>query len=380
MFDVYVVGSNEPGDEGLDKLAEAMSARYGLPLEDLRSRLARGRFRVKANVDRATGDAYVKDIQLIGGRCSLEDATQAPGQSIPPPIAVPTLARTGSTTTPPAGVYQSGLSAAFSGASIPVADLGALGGGADQYSLASLDGHDGHAGAKMPPSSGSFGPPAAAAPAPAASGKAPRPRDVPVELDNPFDGAGPDIPLAPVDPFRPPDADDDDRPVEIAADELEHRARKRVSTPPATEAVSAPPLVGRSSTRSIPPATQLRRPEPVAIVRPPSRLGFLGDEGNRFAVGVLLAILLGFVPAHLVSSSREQGAYQAIDATVEAKQASMTAQDEYDALDAFRARQLDDKRGAKHDAMILAFVIWGLVGGGIAYGWFKRVPWDRWDT
>ncbi len=371
VFDVYVVGSNEPGDEGLDKLAEAMSARYGLPLEDLRSRLARGRFRVKANVDQATGDAYVKDIQLIGGRCSLEGATQAPGQSIPPPIAVPTLART---TTPPAGVYQSGLSAAFSGSSIPVADLGALGGGADQYSLASLDGHDGHAGAKMPTSGGSFGPPAAVA----APAKAPRPRDVPVELDNPFDSASPDIPLAPVDPFRPPDADDDDRPVEIAADELEHRARRRVSTPPATEVVAAPPLVGRSSTRSIPPATQLRKP--VAVVRPPSRLGFLGDEGNRFAVGVLLAILLGFVPAHLISSSREQDAYQAIDATVDAKQASVTAQDEYDALDAFRARQLDDKRGAKHNAMILAFVIWGLVGGGIAYGWFKRVPWDRWDS
>ena len=373
MFDVYVVGSNEPGDEGLDKLAEAMSTRYGLPLDDLRSRLARGRFRVKANVDRATSDAYAKDLHLIGGRCSVEDAAQVDGPSAP--TAVPPLPRT---STPPAGIYQSGLSAAFSDTSIPVAELGALGGGADQYSLSSLDGHDGHAGAKMPPT-GSFGPPAATA-KPSGPAKAPRPRDVPVELETTLDGAGPGIPLAPADPadrFRPPDADDDDRPVELAVDELEHRARKRVPTPPATEAVAPPPPAqGRTSTRPLSPAARAAG-EPVAVMRRPSRLGVLGDDGHRFAAGVLLAIVLGFVPAHLISSSRERSAYAAIDAAVDVQQAKP---DEYDSLDAFRARKLDDKRGAKHDAMILAFALWGLVGGGIAYGWFRRVPWDRLDS
>jgi hypothetical protein len=379
VFDVYVVGSTEPGSEGLDKLAEAMCSRYGLPLEDLRGRLGRGRFRVKANVDRATGDAYVKDLAAIGGRCILEPAASAPGQSIPPPINVPT-ARAGSTSTPPAGVYQSGLSAAFSAPDLPTADLGALSSGSG-FALSSLDGHD-----AATAHSSSFGPPPEAAPAPppvaakpaakpSAPAKAPRPRDVPVELD----------------PFRPPDAGEEEQRVEIAADEIEHRARKRVSTPPATEALVPPiatppggvpvapstPAMRRSSA-SISPVRQT--PQPIAIVRPPGRLGPLGDERVRFVLGVVIAILLGFVPAHAIASIRERAAYHEVDALVTQKQIDATAQEDYDALDAFRARQLQDKRAAHTNIALVALAIWAAAGGAIAFGWFKYIPWDRLDS
>jgi hypothetical protein len=393
VFDVYVVGSTEPGSDGLDKLAEAMCSRYGLSLEDLRGRLARGRFRVKANVDRATGDAYIKDLAAIGGRCILEPATAAPGQSIPPPIAVATP-RPGSTSTPPAGVYQSGLSAAFSAPDLPAADLGALSSGGG-LALASLDGHD--AG---PHHASSFGPPPEAAPAPvaakpvakaAAPAKAPRPRDVPVELD----------------PFRPPEAEADDQRVEIAADEIEHRARKRMSTPPASEAIATPPGGAPVVSAAAPGTPAMRRssasispvgspmgsptgsqvgsparqtPQPIAIVRPPGRLGPLGDERVRFVLGVVIAILLGFVPAHVIASIRERAAYHEVDALVTQKQIDATAQEDYDALDAFRARQLEDKRAAHTNIALVALAIWAAAGGAVAYGWFKRIPWDRLDA
>jgi hypothetical protein len=389
VFDVYVVGSTEPGSEGLDKLAEAMSARYGLPLEDLRGRLARGRFRVKGNVDRPTAEAYAKDLAAIMGKCSIETASGGGSGGSIPPMNTSQTPRTGATSTPPAGVYQSGLSAAFSAPSIPVADLGALG-REDSFALASLDGHDGgEAYAGLPAPTPAFEPPPAPAPppkrtsSPSIPAKTARPRDVPVELD----------------PFKPPDAEDDDRPVEIAADEIEHRARKRVSTPPASEAIQPPPedaprshyhapaspqqqaqpqpAPQRRSSASISPIRTAATPAgPVAIVRPPGRLGPLGDERVRLVAGVVLAILIGFLPAHLVANMRERAAYQRVDALVEQKQADATAQEDYDALDAFRARELDDKRGSHRSIMLMAFVIWGAVGGAVAYGWFKRVPWD----
>jgi hypothetical protein len=56
MFHVYVEGAVDPSPDALKKLAEIMASRYGLPIADVTARLAKGRFRVKANVDRATAD------------------------------------------------------------------------------------------------------------------------------------------------------------------------------------------------------------------------------------------------------------------------------------------------------------------------------------
>ncbi len=58
-------------------------------------------------------------------------------------------------------------------------------------------------------------------------------------------------------------------------------------------------------------------------------------------------------------------------------QAAVDSQDGYDALDAFRAEQLDGKRAARRSIALASLAIWAAVGGGLAYVWFKRVPWDR---
>ena len=46
------------------------------------------------------------------------------------------------------------------------------------------------------------------------------------------------------------------------------------------------------------------------------------------------------------------------------------------ALDAVRATQLDRKKSAHQTDALLGFLVWALVGGGVAYVWFRRIPWD----
>lgn len=88
MFDVYVDGATETSREAVRELASAMAARYRLPAVELEARLTRGRFRVKAGVDRATAEVYLRDLAAIGARVRIvpagEPAVDAPGRSPPP--------------------------------------------------------------------------------------------------------------------------------------------------------------------------------------------------------------------------------------------------------------------------------------------------------
>ena len=97
----------------------------------------------------------------------------------------------------------------------------------------------------------------------------------------------------------------------------------------------------------------------------------------RLAAGVLIAIVLGFVPAAIVASIREGRAFRAIDAKVTAVQSAVDSEDSYEALDGFRAEQLRQKRSARQMIALTSMLIWAAAGGGLAYVWFKRVPWDR---
>ena len=210
----------------------------------------------------------------------------------------------------------------------------------------------------------------------------------------------------PVDPFAPPGGEAAEATVELADDELAHRARKRLSTPPAVAEAAPAELVGAgrptasdpSARRSRPPSseppvrwslppTASAAPRPAAPVAPhadpapatwsSAQLARLAVPRVRLAAGVLLAVLLGFVPAAIVASIREDHAFRAIDAKVTAIQTAVDSDDSYDALDAFRAEQLRDKRSARQRIALASMLIWAAAGGGLAYAWFKRVPWDR---
>jgi hypothetical protein len=81
----------------------------------------------------------------------------------------------------------------------------------------------------------------------------------------------------------------------------------------------------------------------------------------------------------VIASAREDSAYKAIDNKVLAVQQMADTPEAYAMLDRMRADQLDRKRGEQRNAAIIAFAVWALVGAGVAFAWFKKVPWDRFE-
>lgn len=303
----------------------------------------------------------------------------AAGSTIPPtnrPAPPSALAAAGASPSipPPMGgaQFQSGLSAAFSG-EMPAADLGALGG--DALSVSSLDGVD-----DKPSEPGTFTPPGGGG-LPASIGPAP---DKPEKKDAKGGKDKKDKPKdEPLDMFAPPDMQGEEFKVDIASDEADF-ARKRSSTPPPMATVNeGPPPPDKVSSQKIPttpaaarksqPSMQVPN-EPVTTV--PSKLGPLGDERVRFAAGVLLAVVLGFVPAHFVAKMKEDSATEAVDRKVIAAQQQADTPELYANLDRMRSDQLDRKKTEHRNAAIIGFAVWALVGGGIAFAWFKKIPWD----
>jgi hypothetical protein len=460
LFHVYVEAPDR-APETIKRLAETIGKKYGVPVADLEKRLVAGRFRVKANIDQTTADAYAKALANSGAIVKIEEAVptqpvpvvsrpvtpssgapvthgtksessgvpidvytppsapaRAPaqliqrptptnppptlprpgGSSLPPPNAArpatsslppPSAARPATSSLPPANASRtstpslpsataprpatsslppatadksgknvaSGLSAAYTESA--KADLGAL----DSMSLASLDGNEdvGEEAFAPPvdlsPSLAVAAPAPAAAPAPKAA-KAPKPKDVPTDL------------------FAPPDAAEDEAfKVELAADEVEHRARK-MSTPPAGVPTA---VAGQGSQPVATPQLSPAKKRPTPAAGAPVTVSADAQETPRwrFAAGVLLAIILGFLPAHLIASSRESSAFAKIDAEVVAAQNSADTPELYDALDSFRDAQRDHKQTEKKRIAMMSMLIWAVTSGGLAYVWFRRVPWDK---
>ncbi|MFN0253067.1 MAG: hypothetical protein ACKV2T_39705 [Kofleriaceae bacterium] len=414
-FHVYVEGAVDASPDGVRKLAQAISKRYGLPVADLLTRLTAGRFRVKAGVDEVTAEAYKRALEEVGARVAIEESdgrtsnpsippvnlrgsTQPPprAQATTPPQGQPTTTapppsrtttpalgatqrsgasslppsnrastpphgtRSGATSLPPttapaaarASPLQSGLAAAYSGGRAQSeSGFDALGGGA--LSLASVDGAD-DAPAADP--GGAFVPP----PEPMAASRAPEVAKA----------AAPKSKAQPLDLFAPPDAGEAEAKVELASDEIEHRA-KRMSTPPA-----GTPHAGDQPIASGPNTPAMRRSSPSIVVpsRAPSSAVSEMPRG-RFAVGVMLAIVIGFVPAHLVAASRESSAYSKIDSQIIATQNAVEDEDQYRALDGFRAAQLGKKKSARTTIAWQSMLIWAAVGAAVAFVYFRQIRW-----
>lgn len=397
-FDVFVEGPIDSTSQGVQRLAAAMAKRYGLAEADLAQRIAGGRFRVKANLDQPTAVKYARDLESIGARASVREVAAAGGRTKStterPPAAPPRdLARTEvpsralskssppenargaerssrsslapsappQTTNPPPS-YRSGLAAAFTPAAgvETVGALDALDSG--DLMLATLDGSDSPhevSGTFAPPDEplpASIGPKlAAVSPAPPPP-KAAQPTPPPV---SPGDGLS--------DMFAPPAAGDPV--VELAIDD--DRPRRKAKTPPAgaaaaaAQAPAAATPVLHKPTRSR-PAT----PEPPAIVATSSHAA-----RARFAAGVLGAVLVGFVPAHIVASVRE-GVYDDIDSKiteVQERVGDVDAPIAYAQLDAFRDDQLATKKRHRRNIALLGLVVWAVAGGAAGYVWFKRL-------
>ncbi|MDX2092180.1 MAG: hypothetical protein SFX73_30220 [Kofleriaceae bacterium] len=392
-FHVYVEGALDSTSDGVAQLAQAIGDKFGLPASDIAARLSAGRFRVKANVDRATADTFAKALQELGARVKVEDAapaiavgssttnaarasspalpaanaarTSSPslpapslprtntGSALPPPalprtstspaLASPALPRTttGNTTKP--AQMSSGLAAAFTQSEPSTSDLGAL--SSDSLSLASLDGNDTGSNpvvtfaepANLPASMGPAAIPATPAPAKA---KAP-----------------------PVDLFAPPDAEELEARVDLAPEEVVHRERK-------AEANAAARAAAPETLTS--PVLRKSQPQILGGTAAPSR------ELTRpmFAAGVLLAIALGFVPTHFVAKMRESSAYAKIDDAVIRTQQLATDEEAYAALDKFRSAQLSEKQSKHRSIALTSMLMWAVISAGLAFLYFKR-PWEK---
>jgi hypothetical protein len=260
-------------------------------------------------------------------------------------------ASTPATSTPApqqSGPIRSGLAAAFDKpASSAPASLGALEQGADALSLAALDG-SAHSDA---PAGGTFEPPP--------QQQQPSPEDLkpPTVKFQPAKPSAPPPAVSgkPLDMFAPPPGDT----------EMPELALEDVARPVPTPAPTSPPL--RKSEPSLPRIRPAGEP-PALIARPVT-------PRWRFAAGVAIAIVLGFVPAHLVARWREHAADRSIDQRVGQLYEQATTDEALAALDGQLAPLKADKQSAHRNAALLAMLVWAAAGAGIGYAWFRRIPW-----
>ena len=345
------------GATELARVAAAIAARYGLPPAELSFRMAGGRFRVKSGIDRETAERLLADLEAMGARCTIEDASGQPVSRNQPEKAGSPGGQASQTA---ATGYQSGLAAAMHASSTPQ-DLGVLDKNSSGFSLTTLDGED-----------EDEGPPPGQEAVPTYDASAFAPPESQTKEDH--------LQLA-IDPKRsrrPASA-----PVTMAAENLApvvDLASSPASTVPGTGAGPVAVLPPVDPQRSI--TTSTRR----AVV--PQRAGksgqilgqlreLLGPRPRiRFATGVLLALLVGFLGAHIFASIREGSVYDRIDHEVTAEQDSVTTIEEWNQLDSSRQIHLGKKQSARRNIALGGIFVWILVGAGTSYLWFRRIDWD----
>ena len=377
-FHVFLDGAIDNTSDGIEEIVSAIANRYGLSGADLKSRLFQGKVRVKANVDRATAEQFAKDLAALGAIASVTPAPDAAAATNVSPTSRPSssamtsgLSAASSTATsaakPTGSGFQSGLSAAFTPTTDDAASFAALEGNDAMLSLSALDGRlDGSASS---PSSArgaaKFGPPPDddmltlqdVAPPPSArhSGT----MNTASTAANNASGSGASLPTA--SRFAPP-SEASEVEVTLADDFVPRKAREPSLAEKSIAATSAAAAL----------ATAAATPQPRRGLRE-----HFARWRVRFAVGIVVAIVVGLVPAMIVHAMRESSAFSEIDRNVARLHAQAETYEAWESLDPMRASQLERKRSARRNATALAMVVWGLAGAGVAYVWFRRVPWQR---
>jgi hypothetical protein len=176
----------------------------------------------------------------------------------------------------------------------------------------------------------------------------------------------------PLDLFAPPDAGEAELRVDLALDD-----------PPPPKRAPTPLPIAAPATPATPPTPVLQRKSAPSIAAVSSaQLGgvVVAEPRWRFAAGVFVAIVLGFVPAHLIAASREASTFAKIDEDVIRVQSEITRPDTavpYAKLDDFRDDQEARKKSGRRTIALIALLIWAAAAGAVAYVWFRLIPWDR---
>lgn len=411
VFDVYIDGALDPSPAGTARLANEIASRFGIDAARVAQYLARGRFRVRSNVARADAQALIGQLQQLGARASAaaagtpppEPAPAAPparppipaaarppgkvpappGFVAPPPVAAPPAAATAKATPPkppspavalappialplpadgePAanaaansivrttatpvvsgGVrFESGLAAAFAAPEPTGAELGALDVG--NISLSALDGSAEEAVDET-------GVPAA-----------------PREVDD--------------QAFTAPDQHDETQSLEV--EELQKPPPAAFEPPPSPpEAEGDLPPIGAVAGRMSGGYTAERpRTHGVTAVEAEGPLAKLVDAFRasaqvRWALGVLLAVALGYVPVAIYASTAEDNRYSDIKKQVIAAQVAAETREQWNALDGpggARTIGKADFERARGRMRTTSILIWLVSAGAVAWVYRKKV-------
>lgn len=253
---------------------------------------------------------------------------------------------------PPDGDYESGLSAAYS-ENAGEQDLGALEDASAISSaglrLETLDGSSEEEQAKVPSSST----------ADASDVAAFLPPDMLEEKGLELDTApseGPAVPEATNRSAAAADDADDAKPQESSG------AR-----------VSAVQVAQDSIAEDNAPAQPKTAPHKAVLA------ALSGSERLRFAVGVLLAVLIGYGVASAVASSREDSKYGPVIAELDAKYDTASTRVAWDSLDDARATALETLSVRRRGIVILSLFVWLVVAGLFSLLWLRVIDWSRWE-
>ena len=373
------------------RVAGAISARYGLPKADLEHRIGNGKFCVKSGIDLEAAERLAHDLERMGAVCTIEDefGRSASRGSVPQREERP-------------GELQSGLAAASLGAASEQ-DLGALGLDNRGLSLATLDGQDDELPAPGLEAVAAFEP-SAFSPPEAGAGQG----DLQLAIDPKAEARRRTPPPFPAAPEPSQQTNDGLGPVVTGASIPV--GLEQTNVPPPLEPMhQMPPQMaqaGAGNQAAMPHQGQAGAPgapyppnQALGAVLPgqaPARspraraggavaAGDLVKQGLgklaaapriRYAVGVFLALFIGFLPAHIFASIREGGVYDRIDKQVEEDQAQVVTIDEWTALDDARAEHLASKKSAQRSIALGGIIVWLLVGGALGFVWFRLIDWD----
>jgi hypothetical protein len=353
-FNVFIERVRDATPAGHQRAAQGLAQRYGFPPDVVLARLNGGRFAAWNDLDYDTAKRCASEVEALGCVCAVVENRSGP--SAPPPVAPsrPTAmgvapapaagARAGRVSQPPPAAtpaYATGLSAAYSGGAREQ-DLGALGGGDAGWSVGTLDGSEDEA------------PTVAASP--------PNPKAPP-----PIPGSPPPAQWqGAVDPFAPPEAQKD-MDLDLGGDAP---APARPSGPTAGPAHASP---GGAT----PPGTIRITEAPPMPKRPLERaLDLLAESRVNFAVGVLLATLLGFLPAHVVGCARE-GGYDEIRAEATAGYGAIDSPEAWDSAADAREEGLSRLASRRTNVAVSGMLVWIAAFAALGYVWFRVIDWDR---
>jgi hypothetical protein len=363
-FDVFLEGAIDPSTDGIDSVANAIANRYGISATDIKNKLAAGRVRIKANIDRAIADGLVKDILSLGGIATViaagagvgaNSSSNANSAKLGGSALSGMAARAGASNN-----ASSGLAAAASFQSSGQDDFGALGALSlnDDAMLSASGG--GHAAGVKAVSAPSFAPP----------GMTDFPDEELVVARTASVGAKDGT----LDLFAPPDELADVEP-ELER-ELSPRAvratafAEQQASIAAQSALSSPAsLRGQSSAPS--------GSSPAMVAARQSLFAPFANLRRRLAAGAVLAVLVGGVPAVLVAGARQNAEFKAIDARVALIQTESDTMEAWTSLDIMRRNQIERKRTVQRSAFTTALAMWFVIGGVAGYAWLRLMPWDR---